>query len=688
MENNLNNILQKCKYQKIVIYGLLKKADIWKSLSPNFQIVQMDFEEQQGSIEELRQFRPEAIVLVKQLIARQDIFNQLMEYCCDTGSFLCDLEGRDVTGVCEKAKRLSEEKIDKKQLLDLVKKYDVVSFDIFDTLLMRKVLCPEDVFVLMEKRLQEEGNTIRNFKRKRIAAQEALGLSNPDIFEIYDKFQKKYKISKEQEERCIELEMQVESEVLVPRKEMIDVFLQCVADGKKVSLITDMYIPEELLVPILDKNGIVGYGEIYVSCEEKKLKLQGLFEKYKEEIIGDRYLHIGDHCIHDGICAGLAGMDYVLIPSGYSAARNTAFSKCIELAQTLEEHIMLGMVIAKIYNSPFLTISENGVIQLDKEYDYGYGFFAPFISKFAIWLFFSIKKENVDEILFASRDGYLMQKMYGMIREAYSDISMPKGVYFYTSRKAAVMTGINNEAFINMIIDISLEMPPKKMMRERFGLDAKDILPYQEEKYGDSIHKYVWEHVQAIFKRSNLARKNYYKYMGNIGLNIGKKYAFMDFVSSGTSQKALARMVPFELSGFYAGWNGTEDKETVGVQAMFEQKETFFMRRFKIMETFITSQEPSVSCFDDEGKPVFTYQERTAKELEYVECMQRACIDFFREFLEIVLPEEQEITNEFADQIFACSESAEVCDKEAVLNNLTLMDDWKKKRNHIEQIIQ
>ena len=43
------------------------------------------------------------------------------------------------------------------------------------------------------------------------------------------------------------------------------------------------------------------------------------------------------------------------------------------------------------------------------------------------------------------------------------------------------MTGINNEAFINMIIDISNGMPPKKMMRERFGLESRDILSYQEE---------------------------------------------------------------------------------------------------------------------------------------------------------------------------------------------------------------
>ena len=34
---------------------------------------------------------------------------------------------------------------------------------------------------------------------------------------------------------------------------------------------------------------------------------------------------------------------------------------------------------------------------------------------------------------------------------------------------------------LTWIIDILNGMPPKKMMRERFGLESRDILSYQEE---------------------------------------------------------------------------------------------------------------------------------------------------------------------------------------------------------------
>ena len=90
-------------------------------------------------------YQPDAVILTKQLIARQDIFIQLMEYCHSSHAFLYDLRGRDLGKICEKAELAVGKRTDKRYLLELAEKYDAVSFDIFDTLLMRKVLRPEDV---------------------------------------------------------------------------------------------------------------------------------------------------------------------------------------------------------------------------------------------------------------------------------------------------------------------------------------------------------------------------------------------------------------------------------------------------------------------------------------------------------------------------------------------------------------
>lgn len=694
MNKLLMKALMENQKKNVVFYGAQRRrrdALKWQSL---FQVYDMELdipvsagdEQRLYSFEEAAKNKVDAFVVMRQMIANQNTFRQMLEYCKKHSADIYDENGRNISDVCNCV--IERGYSGREELLEAIEKHDYISFDIFDTLLTRKVLLPEDVFALAERKLYANGAPIKRFKEKRLKVQSELGLTNPDIYDIYKKFQKKYKIDNELADLCIKTELEIEQEVLLPREDMLDIFRQCIRMGKRVCLVSDMYIPGELLVPILEKNGITGYDRLYISCDKKQLKLQGLLETYQNESGVTENLHIGDHVIHDGICAGLAGMEYCLVESSYKAAMRTMLREGICSAASLEEHVILGLVIAKLLNSPFAVKEHTDNILIQKDYDYGYGFCGALVGQFAIWIYEQVKREKFDDILFAARDGYLMQQLYRLILLKCPDENMPEGKYFYVSRKAAVMTGINNEAYINMIIDISNGMPPRKMMRERFGLPASQILEYDQEKYGDSIHKYVWEHANAIFARSDRAKRNYFKYMGNVGLNIGKRYAFMDFVSSGTSQKALMRIVPFELCGLYAGWNGTEDMSEVGVKALFAEPKSDFMRRYKIMETFMTSEEPSLNCFDDMGKPLFSSQDRKEEEISYVKEMQRACKDFLQDLLDIVMPEEGSIRNKVTDAVFAASKCANVKDSKSVLNHLRLMDDWRRKRNNIEDLVQ
>lgn len=689
-----NKVIEANK-KSVILYGARSgTCKLSKKEAASFRLYYMDLDspyiitwkDQIRSFEEAAEAEVDTFIITRQMIACRHIFEQMLEYCRKYNADIYDERGRDIRAVCEAA--LQKSYVTKEILMQEICQHENISFDIFDTLLTRKVLLPEDVFELTARRLAENGMAVKEFKERRIKAQSLLGLTNPDIHEIYDKYRKRYKTTSELVDTYCQMELAVEQEVLIPREEMVQVFKECLAMGKKVYLVSDMYLTKEQLTPILEKCGIKGYEELYVSCDRKQLKLQGLLETYRNEHPAKSYLHIGDHLIHDGICAGLAEIDYCLVANSYKLAGSSIFKEAVGAAKTFEEHIMLGLAIAKVLNSPFNGIDLNAKAEINSDYDYAYGFCAPLVSQFALWLYEEIKYGRYEEVLFASRDGYLMQKMYELLVEQRSDSTMPKARYFYTSRKAAVMTGINNEAFINMIIDISPGMTPKKMMRERFGLPAAKILNYDEEKYGDSIHKYVWDHVETIFERAEEAKLNYYKYMGNIDLRIGKTYAFMDFVSSGTSQKSLKRIAPFEIKGLYAGWNGTDDKRKLGVKALFENMDSYFMRHFKMMETFMTSDEPSLSHFDEKGNPVFSKQDRSEHELRYVKEMQRACMEFLQDFLILAGTKTEAIHTEFTDHVFAAAEMAQVTDKDSVLNHLRLMDDWRKKSNKVKDLMQ
>lgn len=694
MQKRLMEILKTNKKKNIALYGQpLRDINNCNEKLP-FNMFEINLEPEEEvrdanvliAIDQVVYYQIDTFILACQLISKRDIFLQLMDYCREYNADIYDERGRDISKIYKEALECSI--CDKEKLLREIESHECISFDIFDTLLMRKTLYPEDVFDLIEKKVNESEVHIKKLKDKRIEAQSVLGLSNPDLGDIYESFYQRYKTSRMILDLCQAYEIEMEKEVLVAREDMVELYKKCLLLGKKVSLVSDMYLPANVLETILSDLGITGYHNIYISCEKKQLKLQGLLETYKAEVEGESYLHIGDHLIHDGICAGLAGIDYCLIENGFKMARDTFFCESIQKAESLEEHLMLGITIARLCNSPFRQKDKDGRFEILCDYEFGFGFCAAVISQFALWLYSEVKKEKPHEILFASRDGYLIQKLYQLIIQKRKDDDIPKGKYFYTSRKSAVMTGINNEAFINMIIDISSGMPPKKIMKERFGLTAKEILPYDIEKYGDSIHAYVWDHAEAIFRRADKAKANYFKYMGNIGLGIGKKYIFMDFVSSGTCQKSLKRIVPFEIKGVYTGWNGADDKSDVGVSALFEGDMFYFMKHYKMIETFMTSEEPSLSCFDENGNPIFARQDRTKKELMYVKHMQESCIDFLDQLLQLVDPWESNIHNQFTDSVFAAGEMVCIKDGESVLNHLTLMDDWRRRRNKIEQLIQ
>lgn len=655
--------------RSIMIYGDGDEAlAIKNTLSPAFTIY--DYEPQKLNESQ----RIDAFVIVDQMIAHQLEFGKIMDYCGQAKAGIYDIIGRDLYRICREAEERGWCSHD--ELLDIAEDHDYISFDVFDTLLTRRVMRPEDVFDLVEKNNREKGFIIENFKEKRVNAQEQLGLTNPDISEIYKAFQDSFHITLELAQKYLDEEIAVEKRVLVPRKDMVLIFKECLDRGKKVFLVTDMYLPEEVLGEILEENGITGYAGLYISCSRKQLKLQGLLETYRSEVGEGRFLHVGDHLIHDGICAGLAGIDYCLIPSGYKCALCSPVKRAMERVDSLSERIIMGMVIDRLFNSPFVSFSKYMV----SEADYAYSFFAVYIIKFVLWIGETAKKAGYRGVLFAARDGYLIKQMYDLLRE-YDNI--PKGVYFYTSRKAAVMPCVKDEQYINMIIDIYTGRAVNEIMKEGFLITDDKLMPYVPDTY-EPWQMYVWEHLNAIRDRAEEARRNYLKYMGNLGLAIGWKYAFMDWVSSGTCQKSLVQYAPFDIEGLYAYWKRDNNAEFIDVKSMIEEKSLFFIDHYRKYETFLTSLEPSVKFFDGQGEPVFTEDERTEKEMRYVQAMHRGCLELFREFLSLAGKVESESLGlSFSDCLLGISEEILVSDPDSVLYQLSLVDDWNGQRNPI-----
>jgi predicted HAD superfamily hydrolase len=233
-------------------------------------------------------------------------------------------------------------------LKKLIDTYDVISFDIFDTLIMRKVYYNKDVFQIVGERFPLVS---QDFFDARVQSEFLLSRDRyPYMEEIYKLLSKKLEIDEDLSREIMEYEIKVEKEVIIPRTEMIDIFEYCKKSGKELYIVSDMYMRKNILEDIINKLGIFGYKKLFVSCEYNTSKSQMLFKKFKEEVVSESCLHIGDSLVCDIIPAKKEGIDGFRVKTSAEIWEGLGGS----VPASLKERTKLAEMIALEYNSPFV----------------------------------------------------------------------------------------------------------------------------------------------------------------------------------------------------------------------------------------------------------------------------------------------------------------------------------------------
>lgn len=568
-----------------------------------------------------------------------------------------------------------------KELKEIIDGYETVSFDIWDTLIARRVLHPEDVFKIVANRAKKQGMTIEDYAGARHDAIFHVERPNPNLTEIYDALQKRTGISDEEKINLMQLEIQVEKEVILPRKEIAEILTYARQSGKKVNLVTDMYLPKCVMEELLQIAGITEYDGLYVSCEYRQLKMEQLFVIYKENVPAANYLHIGDNPNSDVASAERNGMDAVKIKSGLELLKESKFRELLDMAESFNEQCMTGLFCAEMFNSPFLKCDENGRTLIDSPKMLGGLFIAPLITEFMVWLEKELKSEAFDGILFSARDGYLLQKLYEkLINE--SGEKLPEGRYFLASRQLATFTGIQCDNDIIWLSLVKFNGSRKDLLRYRFCLKEEDIL---EEVHGtdESVTDYVMRHRDGIYERVTELKENYLSYMKHLGLKEQGRYVFFDFVSSGTCQYYLGRIVPFELVGKYFCRSVNDDeKKLLEIDSLYlndgvEKADSYLYKNYRYLETIMTSPMPSVRYVDEQREGVYDEETRSEAELQFVGMIHEAVEDYFAAFLKMY--NEDTISREFVEKIYQFMDNEYAALTCTGLSDMELRDDWVRE---------
>lgn len=571
---------EKWKMKRIALYGTgIIAADILKQCKSINIVGVYDRDLKSGTIcnvdildiNNVEKDKIEVIVIAAQPGNVYAVYSRIYDCVYLSGVQIYNIYGENLFQLYGKAELnfTSEDhcfEISKKELMSLIDQHDIISFDIFDTLIMRELYEPHDIFATVQKVAYARGLHIKDFYVNRIQAEINLIREIPDLAELYEETQRLAGITDDEKQQLMQIEIQLEKQVIIPRKEMVDIFKKAINLGKRVYLISDMYLPTELLESILKQNGISGYIKLYNSCDFHKPKVNGLFEIFVAQEKGNRYLHIGDHPQADGFFAQKAGINSFLIKKASEICEQSSFRNLKKKIKTWNEKLLYGLFISRLFNNPFC-VDEKGRINIFSLEDLAFCSVAPTVSAFVEWIK-EIQKSEGKTILFSSRDGWILKEM------VEEEGNLGKGIYFYTSRLAC----------------LSCRTSSLKKENYRKYLDRLDITDSEEYFFFDLASSGT-----CLLELVN-------------GFKLKLEGIFLYRYDCGNKEKQKLKIKSY----------------------LPENPDCEFWRNFKFFEFILTSFEPSLKKFDETGNPLFEREYRSNLELRYTYKLQKVIKKFYK----------------------------------------------------------
>lgn len=566
-------------------------------------------------------------------------------------------------------------------LLDAILCHVTISFDIFDTLIMRRCMVPQDLFFMQEQELKKLNIESDGFVSARREAEAELKEQYPTLSDIYEKVRKKMGWTEKEKREALEREIELEKRNCIPREYMRQIYQKVLQMGKKIILVSDMYLPGAIIRDLLEQCGISGYERLYISCEQKADKNQGqLYQK----IIRDGYdeiLHIGDNEKPDGQSAQACGIDSYTIMSAYEMLVQSSMRDILSYADSLEKRACVGIIVKRLFDNPFYLNESKGKVRIERLYDIGYIFLAPVIRCFLAFVKAVLEKRNADRILFCARDGYVIWRLYRKLREHVE--GLPEGVYFKTSRRAITVAAIEGEEDIDVILKKPYCTTMGELLSTRFGVlprASDEIAGYKavSTENAEQVRAYIISYAEEIIKNAAKERNAYQKYMRENGITDGKEVIVYDFCSGGTIQYYLHKFIDGDIRGVYFATVNLPNifyQDSSRIDTLFEnigqyEKGCHLARHYMFMEGVLTDGNGTLIRFAPNGEAVYDEQENTRRDYQAILEIQRGIETYCGETMMEDWYEEFQNMKVFADEILGCFFKSEVCQIPEKLKNI------------------
>ena len=538
------------------------------------------------------------------------------------------------------------------QLARKLLEYDIVSFDIFDTLIFRPFNDPVDIFDIIGLKINDP-----TFKELRIKA-EKISRDNSINREvtIYDIYEEMSKLKNIEKDKLINLEIDTELEFCFANSYMKQVFEILKYNNCCIIATSNMYLPKNIILRLLDKCGYMGFDQVFVSCDYKISKGNNgqLFKYISKNYIKNRtVIHVGDNYKMDVENALKSSWEVVHYPNC-----NVISNKFkIKTEQCLADSIYRGIVATHI---------NNGLMKKSLSYQFGYIYGGILVYGYCEYINDFCKKNQVDKIIWLSRDGYILKKVY---EEIYADIS---NEYFLWSRCAATFLNISTtedieNLFLRNVYPLLEWLPGATVLDALINIDCVFMESYLFSKYkirsNDDLSVNMIDKLKEIFvdNKKMISSKLGEKYRETeryIEQNIGtaKNICIIDIGWTGKSILALENYINKNLkheTRVYGVMLGCYNNSIANESIANEKIGTYLFSKYYnknlynlfnknvynntlVIESIFSSHTPSFNSYINiDGEEELDFAMPLSENYYYTDELHKGILDFVRDFFAI-----------------------------------------------------
>lgn len=543
----------------------------------------------------------------------------------------------------------------RRMFLQRLEASEIVSFDIFDTLLIRPFASPDKVFDYLEEIVWREYG-IRRYKELRttaesIARERKNHSGDVKISEIYSVFSEIAKTDTVTASGLLYLEVNTEKRLFIPRNELIESAKYAKKMGKRVILVSDTYFERKHVEEFLESHKLDFFDEIYLSCEIGKRKDRGDLWDYvieKECIQPLNFMHVGDNeesdiqRIHD---RGFPNFIHIMRPSVLfrQSGLSSILWKRMDPPAGWRESLLYGKISNCLCSNPDKKNLALSPRLFEDPFITGYVVFGPIMCNFMNWLINTARKDKCQHLWFIAREGYLLNTLYDMIIR-HPDLQeiraeLPRNSYFLCSRRTAVFASFGGEEDVPQLMDGLFTGTIRDFFTKRLLTTAINQI---EDRLGtetldrqvslvndrDVIFTALREVTDILVEEATRERELLLKYCHNQGFEPIKRISVVDLGYSGTIQYALSTLLDHPIDGYYfVTQKGAKKLSSAGLHyhAYFGENVDLSPKKLPIfhysllLEAVLTAPTGQLIRFDASpaGEPVPVFKEGGISQREF-----------------------------------------------------------------------